>query len=167
MPIEDELQERRNDFDVTNTVQVSSPPKVRAAVAELLSRLYPQSSFDSVWLAFHDFDRLFSGNHPEYHAVDTSYHDIQHTLDVSKTTLQGLTSLGGVVLVVATLPFAWLADRYMRTRILAAATLVWSVFMMLTGAVGAPWQMGLARAGAGFGASARIPISPSAGSPSS
>jgi ABC-type branched-subunit amino acid transport system ATPase component/predicted MFS family arabinose efflux permease len=87
--------------------------------------------------------------------------DIQHTLDVSKTTLQGLTSLGGVVLVVATLPFAWLADRYMRTRILAAATFVWSIFMMLTGAVAAPWQMGLARAGAGFGASARIPISPS------
>src|SRR4051794_2367013 len=87
--------------------------------------------------------------------------DIQHTLDVSKTTLQGLTSLGGVVLVVATLPFAWLADRYMRTRILAAATFVWSVFMMLTAAVAAPWQMGLARAGAGFGASARIPISPS------
>ncbi|HEX5046848.1 MAG TPA: hypothetical protein VFX89_06965 [Gammaproteobacteria bacterium] len=83
MPIEDELQERRNDFDVTNTVQVSSPAKVRAAVAGLLSRLYPQSSFDSVWLAFHDFERLFSGRHPEYHAVDTSYHDIQHTLDMT------------------------------------------------------------------------------------
>src|SRR5262245_43721437 len=87
--------------------------------------------------------------------------DIQKSLDVSKTTLQGLTSLGGVVLVVATLPFAWLADRYVRTRILAAATTIWSVFMMLTGAVAAPWQMGFARAGAGFGASARIPISPS------
>jgi ABC-type branched-subunit amino acid transport system ATPase component/predicted MFS family arabinose efflux permease len=87
--------------------------------------------------------------------------DIQDSLDVSKTTLQGLTSLGGVVLVVATLPFAWLADRYVRTRILAAATTFWSLCMMLTGAVAAPWQMGFARAGAGFGASARIPISPS------
>ena len=73
--------------------------------------------------------------------------DIQQTLDVSKTTLQGLTSLGGVVLVVATLPFAWLADRYMRTRILAAATFVWSVFMMLTGAVGGAVADGLRRAG--------------------
>jgi ABC-type branched-subunit amino acid transport system ATPase component/predicted MFS family arabinose efflux permease len=87
--------------------------------------------------------------------------DIQDSLDVSKTTLQGLTSLGGVVLVVATLPFAWLADRYMRTRILAGATTIWALFMMLTGAVSAPWQMGFVRAGAGFGASARIPISPS------
>src|SRR5215204_6165086 len=55
--------------------------------------------------------------------------DIQRTLDVDKTTLQGLISFGGVVLVVATLPFAWLADRYMRTRILAAATFVWAAFM--------------------------------------
>jgi hypothetical protein len=83
MPIEDELQERRNDYDVTNTVQVSSPPKVRAAVAELLSALFPQSSFDAIWLAFHDFERVFRGHDPEYHGVDTSYHDIQHTLDMT------------------------------------------------------------------------------------
>jgi hypothetical protein len=83
MPIEDALQERRNDYDVTNTVQVSSPSSVRAAVAELFGALYPHNSFDSVWLAFHDFERLFRGLDPEYHAVDTSYHDIQHTLDMT------------------------------------------------------------------------------------
>jgi hypothetical protein len=83
MSIDDELQERRNDYDVTNTVQVSSPQKVRGAVRQLFEHLYPQSGFDSVWLAFHDFDRLFNGRHPEYHAVDTSYHDVQHTLDMT------------------------------------------------------------------------------------
>jgi hypothetical protein len=83
MPIEDELQERRNDYDVTNTVQVSSPRKVRAAVIEILSALYPQRSFDAIWLAFHDFERMFRGAHPDYHAVDTSYHDMQHTLDMT------------------------------------------------------------------------------------
>ncbi|MFA5885639.1 MAG: ATP-binding protein [Acidimicrobiia bacterium] len=87
--------------------------------------------------------------------------DVQKTLDVSKTTLQGLSSLGGVVLVVATLPFAWLADRYFRTRILAVATLVWSACMVATGLVVNPLTMGFARAGAGFGAAAKIPISPS------
>ncbi len=86
--------------------------------------------------------------------------DIQRTLEVDKTTLQGLISLGGVVLVIATLPFAWLADRYVRTRILAAATFVWAAFMALTGAVSNGLQMAVARAGAGFGGSARIPISP-------
>src|SRR5262249_48536580 len=38
--------------------------------------------------------------------------DIQKSLDVSKTTLQGLTSLSGVSLVCSTLAWAWLADRY-------------------------------------------------------
>jgi len=37
MPIDDDLQERRNDYDVTNTVQVSSPTKVRAAVKDLFA----------------------------------------------------------------------------------------------------------------------------------
>ena len=83
MPSEDVLQERRNDYDVTNTVQVSSPLKVRAAVHDLFSSLYPNRSFDSVWLAFHDFERMYGGLDPSYHAVDTSYHDIQHTLDMT------------------------------------------------------------------------------------
>lgn len=86
--------------------------------------------------------------------------DIQRSLDVDKTTLQGLISLGGVVLVLATLPFAWLADRYVRTRILATATFLWAGFMFLTALVGNGLQMAFARAGAGFGGSARIPISP-------
>ena len=76
--------------------------------------------------------------------------DIQRTLDVDKTTLQGLISFGGVVLVVATLPFAWLADRYVRTRILAAATFVWAAFMALTGLVTTGLQMAVARAGRGI-----------------
>ena len=84
MPIEqDELQERRNDYDVTNTVQVSSAPKVRAAVAELFGALYPNHSFDSLWLAFNDFERVFTGRDPNYHSVDTTYHDMQHTLDMT------------------------------------------------------------------------------------
>jgi hypothetical protein len=83
MPIEDELQDRRNDYDVTNTVQVSSAPQVRAAVSALFGALYPNSGFDSVWLAFHDFERVFRGLDPSYHAVDTTYHDMQHTLDMT------------------------------------------------------------------------------------
>src|SRR5687767_10305018 len=83
MPIEDELQDRRNDYDVTNTVQVSSSRHVRAAVGDLFAALYPSNSFDSVWMAFHDFERVFRGLDPYYHAVDTTYHDMQHTLDMT------------------------------------------------------------------------------------
>jgi len=76
-------QERRSDYDVTNTVKVSSVQSVCAAVRHLFESQFPAASFDSVWMAFLDFERLFTGNDPDFHAVDTSYHDIQHTLDVT------------------------------------------------------------------------------------
>ena len=77
------VQERRNDYDVTNTINVSSPHSVRRAVRELFTDLYPSAGFDAVWLAFHDFERLYSGFDPEYHGIDTSYHDMQHSLDMT------------------------------------------------------------------------------------
>jgi hypothetical protein len=79
----DAAQERRSDYDVTNTVRVSSPPDVRSAVRELFEGAFPRASFDPVWLAFHDFELFYRGFHPDYHGVDTAYHDIQHTLDVT------------------------------------------------------------------------------------
>jgi hypothetical protein len=76
-------QERRSDYDVTNTVRVSSVRAVRSTVRGLFESQFPAAAFDAVWLAFHDFERLYLGRHPDYHAVDTSYHDIQHTLDMT------------------------------------------------------------------------------------
>ncbi|MBT8082547.1 MAG: hypothetical protein KJP08_00990 [Gammaproteobacteria bacterium] len=76
-------QDRRNEFDVTNTVQVSSPAAVRDAVHELFSETFPGTSFDKLWLAFYDFERLFSGRYPGYNGCDTTYHDMQHTLDMT------------------------------------------------------------------------------------
>jgi hypothetical protein len=83
MPTDDAIQERRSEYDVTNTVNVSSPVAVRDAVTSLLGELYPHDSVDPVWLAFHDFERLFSGQDADYHGVDTAYHDIQHSLDMT------------------------------------------------------------------------------------
>lgn len=76
-------QERRSDYDVTNTVRVTSVQSVCNAVWQLFASQYPSGSFDPVWMAFHDFERLYTGKDPDYHAVDTTYHDIQHTLDVT------------------------------------------------------------------------------------
>jgi hypothetical protein len=77
------MQDRRNDYDVTNTVQVSSPAAVRDAVHKLFAETFPGASFDKLWLAFYDFERLFSGNYPGYRGCDTTYHDTQHTLDMT------------------------------------------------------------------------------------
>ena len=87
--------------------------------------------------------------------------DIQESLRISDTTLLGLISFGGVILVLATLPFAWLADRYSRTKVLGAATAVWGAFGVAMGFVVNPFQMGIATAGTGIGAAANIPITPS------
>jgi hypothetical protein len=76
-------QDRRNDYDVTNTVQVSNPAVVRNAVFELYSETFPGASFDKLWLAFYDFERLFTGRYPGYKGCDTTYHDVQHTLDMT------------------------------------------------------------------------------------
>lgn len=74
---------RRNDYDVTNSVQVSSTAAVTGAVRELFASAWAGESFDRVALAFEDFDRLFTGRMPGYHGVDTVYHDRQHSLDMT------------------------------------------------------------------------------------
>jgi hypothetical protein len=76
-------QDRRNDYDVTDTVQVSNPKAVRDAVHRLFAAVYPGRSFDTLWLAFYDFERLFTGHYPGFEGCDTSYHDMQHTLDMT------------------------------------------------------------------------------------
>ncbi len=76
-------QDRRNEYDVTDTVKVSSFESVREAVRELFVHTYPDASFDLLWMAFHDFDRLFEGRLSDYRGCDTVYHDKQHSLDVT------------------------------------------------------------------------------------
>jgi hypothetical protein len=74
---------RRSDYDVTNTVRVSSAPEVRDAVKELFTGIWPDLAFAPVARAFSDFELAFTGRMPGYFGVDTVYHDQQHTLDVT------------------------------------------------------------------------------------
>jgi len=52
-------------------------------VHELFAETFPGMSFDKLWLAFYDFDRLFTGRFPGYKGCDTTYHDMQHSLDMT------------------------------------------------------------------------------------
>lgn len=74
---------RRSDFDVTNTVQVSSPQAVLSAVEALYRPTWPELSLKPLTQAFEHFERLFAGEVPGYFGVDTVYHDRQHTLDIT------------------------------------------------------------------------------------
>jgi hypothetical protein len=74
---------RRSDFDVTNTVQVSSPVAVRDEVARLFNSTWPDADFAKIDQAFAEFTRLFTGKSTRFEGVDTLYHDMQHTLDIT------------------------------------------------------------------------------------
>ena len=74
---------RRNDFDVTNTVQVSSVSAVRAAVQKLYLDTWAGIDLQPLTRSFEYFEKLFAGQVPGYFGVDTVYHDRQHTLDIT------------------------------------------------------------------------------------
>jgi hypothetical protein len=74
---------RRSDYDVTNTVRVSSAADVRDAVRSLMLDTWSGLDFTPLARAFHDFEMAFTGRMPGYFGVDTVYHDQQHTLDVT------------------------------------------------------------------------------------
>jgi len=73
---------RRSNYDVTDTVQVSSASAVRAAVLELYATAWPGADLGTLGTAVDDFAALFTGAMPGYMGVDTVYHDLQHSLDV-------------------------------------------------------------------------------------
>jgi hypothetical protein len=74
---------RRSDYDVTNRVQVSDPASVSAAVQAIYSDLYPHKSLKPLHTAFTDFTRMYRGEDPRFHGCETTYHDMQHSLDVT------------------------------------------------------------------------------------
>ena len=74
---------RRSDFDVTNSVQVSSPDAVLRAVEALYRPTWPDAPLEPLRLSFAHFERLFAGEVPGFYGVDTVYHDRQHTLDIT------------------------------------------------------------------------------------
>jgi hypothetical protein len=74
---------RRSDYDVTDSVQVSSAEAVSDAVRQLFASQWPNQAFTPIATAFHTFGDLVGGSLPGYTGIDTVYHDRQHTLDAS------------------------------------------------------------------------------------
>lgn len=77
------IASRSPDHDVTNTVDVTSSAAVYRAVRDLLVLRFPKLPFAKLKRAFQDFDRLYSGEYPGFHACDTAYHDACHVRDVT------------------------------------------------------------------------------------
>ena len=77
------MKVRRNDYDVTNTVNTTDSEDVSTVVSRIYRDLYQQEAPASMDRAFEDLRRLYRGVYPGFHECDTDYHDIQHVLDVT------------------------------------------------------------------------------------
>jgi len=74
---------RRNNFDVANTVNVTDPVSVGDAIEKIYLDLYPNADAGILRQALNDIVRMYRGEHPDYAACDTGYHDLQHIMDVT------------------------------------------------------------------------------------
>jgi hypothetical protein len=86
---------RRNDHDVTDRIRTTDLDAVSAEILRLYRELYGVDTAagaggtaagaapEALKQAFRDIGRLYRGEHPDYRACDTEYHDIQHVLDVT------------------------------------------------------------------------------------
>src|SRR5688572_3865817 len=77
------MQDRLNQNDVSNRVDVEDPSRVRDAVLALFAVRYPGADLAPLAHGFDDAGALFEGSFPGYLACDTPYHDVRHTLDMS------------------------------------------------------------------------------------
>jgi len=74
---------RRSDHDVTDRVRTTDPADVRDEICTIFRRLYPHASCTIIERGVRDAARLYRGQYPGYAPCDTSYHNLQHTLDVT------------------------------------------------------------------------------------
>jgi hypothetical protein len=76
------MTHRRNDYDVSNSVRTTDAAAVAGEVMRVFKGLYRVDA-PELERAFADAQAMYLGGHPEYHACDTEYHDLQHVLDVT------------------------------------------------------------------------------------
>lgn len=78
-----QASQRARHMDVSNTVDVTDPQAVAAALRSILAARYPGFDFSQVDVLVGDFSRLYRGEFPGYKGCDVSYHNMQHVLDVT------------------------------------------------------------------------------------
>jgi len=77
------MDTRRNNFDVTDSIDTTDVASVNKEVARIFQELYPAVSTDVLDRSFTNVGLLFRGEYVGYRACDTDYHNLQHTLDVA------------------------------------------------------------------------------------
>jgi len=80
------MQYRRNEYDVTDRVNLRKPQSVYTEVSEIISDFCPDSMLEQVHQAFSDLSMLYKGKLNGYLACDVPFHDLQHVMDVTLAT---------------------------------------------------------------------------------
>ncbi|MCU1460271.1 MAG: transporter [Acidimicrobiales bacterium] len=84
--------------------------------------------------------------------------NIQKSLHMSDLVLGVVGALGGLVIFAAAIPLGYLGDRVRRTSLVGVCSIGWALFVMLTGAAHAVWQLVIAWAAAGLGKANEQPV---------
>jgi ABC-type branched-subunit amino acid transport system ATPase component/sugar phosphate permease len=92
--------------------------------------------------AVDEFDRV---------ALQVLAPDIQRTFGLSDAALSAINGIGGLFLFVGAIPLGLLADRQVRSRVVAFSSLLWSAGALVGGLTVAGWQFALARIVNGLG----------------
>lgn len=79
---------RRSKYDVSNRIDVTRASCVSLEVCNLFKSCYPNYSCLRIEQAFMDFEAIYKGDNPSFHACETDYHNIQHVLDVTLATMR-------------------------------------------------------------------------------
>src|SRR5262245_6626838 len=77
------MHERRNDYDVTNSVNTTDTTAVAEEIARIYQNLYQIGAPRNLNQPVADLAKLYRGENPAYNECDTDYHDVQHVLDVT------------------------------------------------------------------------------------
>ena len=87
--------------------------------------------------------------------------DIRDSFGVSDGVIVFVSAASGAFIVLGALPMGWLADRYRRPPIIAAAAVIFSVFVFLSGLAVNAFTLFLARLGVGVAKSSNTTVHPS------
>ena len=74
---------RQRHMDVSNSIDVTDSRAVSAAILAILGSHYPAARLQIIPRLVADFERLYKGDYPGFHACDVGYHNTQHVLDVT------------------------------------------------------------------------------------
>ncbi len=101
---------------------------------------------------------IYSVTQLDQNAFATLAPNIAQTFHLKTTTLLGINAASAVLVVPLTIPWAILADRGRRARLVALGATLWSVFVAFTAIATTTFLLGLARIGIGSGVSSLEPV---------